>query len=294
MLETLSFFKIQLVFGLVLGCACALIGVFVLLQRLTVFGVTLSQAATSATAVSLFLGLQSAHGGAGMGGLANDLLILFLTTLFMLPFFFVKLRNPPNLSAILVGGLVFFAALSQLLIALGGRVQNHLLRAFFGNILTVSSDEWRHLWIPGVVFLVFFLYYYRSILSVSFDRDHARLTGIKVFWIDLLFFMMLCVVCSLSINLMGSFYSLAHLILPGLVALAISRSVVTTIGVAVLYSATSTLLGFLLSLYKIPVGLGGLNLPTSSTIIMVMCVMLPVFLFAGRLWSGTFGRKHHT
>ena len=274
MFETLIFYKHQLIAGMLLGGFCSILGVFVLLKRLTIFGVTLSQGATCAVALSLLLNMGNDPAGDSHGGISSDIFVLLFTIIIMAPFFLIKLKNPPNITAILIIGFVFFAALSQILLAIGGQVQNHLLQAFFGNILTSGAEEWQHLILPILIILPLFIYFYRSFTAVAFDRDHAQLSGIATNRIDFMFYLIISYVLASTINLMGSFYTLAHLILPALFALYVCRSIFTALIVSFVYSSLSTVIGFMISLWKIPVGQDGLNLPTSSTVIFVLCLFM--------------------
>src|SRR5690606_6775216 len=117
------------------------------------------------------------------------------------------------------------ASLSQVMIAMGGNVQNHLLAAFFGDVLTTPVEELFHLW-PTILFGgIGFAFVYRNLLSISLDRDQAVLAGVPVRIVEALFFLLLCVISAQAINLMGSFYTLTQMIVPGLFALAVARSV---------------------------------------------------------------------
>ncbi len=278
LLTYLTVYKFQILAGTIMGCFCAGMGVFILLKRLTVFGVTLSQA--TSCAVALFLILDGAEGHNSLFNPKADLLILLFTFSLMLPFYFIRRSNPPNISAYLIAGLVLFAGLSEFLLAFGGgQVKNHLIHAFFGNILTTAPSDMLHA-IPGaMIVLGLFIFLYRSLIAVAFDRDHAMLSGVPVAAVELAFFLMLCIVLSEAIKLMGSFYTIAQLILPALVALAFTRRVIFAVLIAISYSAVGTLTGFVFSLYRIPIGQAGISLPTSSTIILVLCLgMLPLLL----------------
>lgn len=272
MIEFLVFYKSQLLLGAALGGLCAALGVFVLLQRMILFGLTLSQAATFAAAVGL------------MNGWHNEASVIFLNLLLMLPFFLIHRRRPPAMDSILLAGLLFFAAAAQIMLAFGGNVQNHLLSAYFGNILTVESDEWHHLlpWGIGAV-LVFFLFF-RNFTAVFFDRDQAQLSQYPVRTTEAVFFLLLSPVMGLSINLMGSFYGVAHLILPAIFGVTVMRSVAGAVAAAAAYSIVCTAAGFSISLIPVPVGDTTINLPTSSTIILTLCLSLPVLIGGRWVW----------
>jgi len=277
MLETLGFYKLQLLGGALLGGLCAALGVFVLLKRMSVFGLTLSQASSAAAALTLIL-------FPGKSPIKTDLIPLLLTVILMLPFLYAQLKNPSRLSAILISGMVFFAALSQILLSLGGEARLHLLRSFFGNILTTDLQEILHMLPIALIVILLYIYFYRDFIAVAFDSDHARLTGISALRTDLVFFLMLSYVLLESVKLMGSFYTLTQLIVPPLFALALYRRVSRVILAAILYAVVMTAGGFALSLQPLKIGEKALNLPTSSVIILLMCAgLLVAFLYRAAL-----------
>lgn len=266
MSETLAFYGPQILTGSILGLLTALLGVFVILRRMIFSGVALAQAASAAVVGTLLLQLHS------------EPIVFLLTTILFVPFYVLQHRTDRHPDAVLAGALVFFSALSQILLALGGNAQNHLITAFFGNILTMPENEWKHLGLPAAGGTVLILFLYRPLLSVSFDRSYAKTSGLRPALIEGPFYLLLIGCLTTAIYLMGSFYTMAHLIIPGLVGLAFARSMGSAFVIAAIISLFATLAGFSLSLIPIEVAGQALNLPTSSTIILVLSAFLPLLL----------------
>lgn len=266
MIESLSFYAPQIITGSIIGVLTAVVGVFVILRRMIFAGIALSQAASAAVVLTLLLEMHS------------EPAVFALTIAVFLPFYLLQHRSERLPDAVLAGSLVFFSALSQILLALGAGAQNHLITAFFGNILTMPEHEWQHLWFPVLISGTAFAYLYRPLLSVSFDRTYARTSGLNPWAIEVPFFLLLIACLTTAIYLMGSFYSVAHLIIPGLVGLSFARSMRTAFILAVAISLFSTLAGFSLSLVPLNINGQTLNLPTSSTVILVLSAFLPLLL----------------
>lgn len=265
-LSALFFYKAQILTGALIGVLTALLGVFVILRRMIFSGIALSQAASAAVVLTLLVQLHSEP-------------VVFAVTLALFsPFYFLQQKAERNPDAVLAGALVFFAALGQVLLAFGAGAQNHLITAFFGNILTMPEDEWKHLWMPLTVGSIAFAYLYRPLLAVSFDRVYAKNSGLRPALIELPFFLLLTACLTTAIYLMGSFYSIAHLVIPGLIGLAFSRSMGRAFAIAAVVSLVGTFLGFLISLIPIEVAGTTINLPTSSTVVMVLAAFLPLLL----------------
>ena len=275
MFDYLFFYIYQLAIGAGLGLACAVLGVFVILRGQTLFAATLSQAGTLAFAIVVLFHerFEREHGAAHFAG---NWQVPLLSVLLMLPFFvlFRGRRRFRYQDAALVAGLVGYSALSQILSVAGG-LHTHLLTAYFGNILTVGAGDVIYALPVLLISAGVFVWNYRSWLSLSFDADHARLAGVSVDLVDFLFFAVLATVSALTIRLMGSFYALAHLILPALFALTLCRTIRMALPVAALYSCFATLGGFLLSLAPLTLASGQeIHLPTSSVIIVLLGVGL--------------------
>lgn len=275
MFETFAFYWLQILAGAALGAALSVLGVFVVLRRLAVFGITLSQATTTAVSLTLLLNLKGPQ-SSDASRFVGDGLVLLLSAVFMAPFYIAIIRAQSDRGALLVLGMVVFAALSQSLLALGGQVQSHLVQAFFGNVLTTNASDLAHLWLPFGVLGLLFAFFYRDLLAVAFDRDHAHLSGAPVRMVEVFFFLALSYAVAEGINLMGSFYTLAQLIVPALVALSVTRNVPAALLVAAVYAAVMTVAGFVLSLVPLPLPEGPVNLPTSSTIVLLLAAGYPV------------------
>lgn len=258
MLEYIEFYKIPILSGTAAGILLSFLGIFVVLRKTSLFGVTMSQAAGAAVIISFMLGI---HG---------EIFIIAATSLMMLPFFIMTGRKSKFSGAILTGGFVFFTSAGHLITVFGGNVSNHITRAFFGDILTVTQEEWDHLTLPVFMMFPVFIYFLPYFKIVVFDRDHAAIRGLNIRFLEAAYFLMLVFILSISIRLFGSLFSIAQLILPALAVLHLSRSVNFALLYAMLFSITGTLTGFIVSFYPFQAGNETLNLPTTSSIIMVL------------------------
>lgn len=271
-LDTLAFYQQQIWIGASLGAACAALGVFVLLQRQTLFAATVSQAGSMAYAVVIFVHeLLFSHDPAHPSGHSPPWEAATLNVILMAPFFWLRRRGLPNFDAVLIAGIVFFAAFVQVITLLGS-MHVHLVHAYFGNILTVGGEDLLFTLPALLIVAAVFAWIYRDLVAISFDRDHARLSGVRVDRVELVFFLILSGTAALTVRLLGSFYTLAHMVLPALFALAYVRSVRAALPLAVIASVVATLVGFMLSLVPIDSGGQTVYLPTSSVIILVLAI----------------------
>ncbi|MDH5656212.1 MAG: metal ABC transporter permease [Spirochaetia bacterium] len=280
-LEFIFFYKFPILAGITAGILLALAGVFVVLRKTSLFGITMSQAAGTSVLLSLTAGFQS------------EIFIMILTSALMLPFFIITGRNTKYSGAILTGGFVFFTSLGHLLTAAGANITNHISRAFFGDILTVSDQEWTDLALPLLVVFPVFFYILPYLKIVTFDRDEAVIGGINAGFVEGVFFILLVYILSISIRLFGSLFSIAQMILPALAVLYFSSGVNRALIFAAVFSTAGTIAGFLISFYPVEIGGNTFNFPTSSAIILALAAgvaFIHGLQFTVRLWKNRYSQ----
>lgn len=285
-LDTLDFFLPQLVIGSLLGAIISIIGVIIVLRRMAFFGVTLSQVASFATALALFFNIKT-FGDPSMhknnvphseflhfiADVQGDLLLIILVcAIVMIPLLILQKNHLAEQDTIM--GIIFvsFTAFSQILLTLGGNVKNHFMAAYFGDILTSQIS---FLSIPVILIgisILLFILFYRRILFLSFDEDEFRTRKLSYFGIEILFYFILIVLISISVNMLGAFFSIAHLLIPVYIALFFARSMWFLFVFSFLFSLFSTIIGFGLSVIPYKYAGNEINLPTSSIIVVCMTV----------------------
>ncbi|HRG46725.1 MAG: metal ABC transporter permease [Leptospiraceae bacterium] len=258
---TFQFFLPQILLGTIIGGLIACLGVIIVLRKMAFFGVTLSQVVSSSVAVSLFLGIQ------------GDIFILLLSCLFLIPLIMLYKNNDSSGDTIL--GIVFvsFTALSQLLLNLGGNVKNHLMAAYFGDILTSQVRLNSTLILILTFSILLFIFMYKRILFLSFDENEFIVRKLSPKLTEISFYFIMTVAISISVNLLGSFYSIAHLLIPVYTGLFFARSMRFLFIFSIVFSTFSTLIGFAISLKGFQYNAEIIYLPTSSAIVVLMSLI---------------------
>ncbi len=269
-MTTLKFFLPQLILGTLLGSMIAAMGVILVLRKKAFFGITVSQVISSSMAISLFLGIQ------------NELFSLFFSCIIFIPLLFIF-----NLSEAedTVLGIIFvsFTAFTQILLNFGGNVKNHIMSAYFGDILT-SQVKLNFTILSIFIFcLILFVYFYPRILFLSFDRDEYIVRYGNPFLIEFSFYFCMTLIISISVNILGSFYSVAHLLLPAFVGLFFARSMKFLFLFSIFFSIVFTVAGFILSLQGFQYQGNEIYLPTSSAIISLMSISSIILILIRKL-----------
>lgn len=232
------------------------LGVILVLRNMAFFCITLSQIATTSYAFILFFGIHGEY----------SVLLLSLVTMTPLLYLSSKSQKTETLLGVL---FVIFGATSQLVLSLGGSVKNHLLNAYFGDILTSEIEVMSLSFLLCIFSFIVFIYFYKKILFFSFDRDEylVRNNSSKI---DILFLIIVIVSLSVSVHLLGSIYSSAQILIPGFTALYLFRSMRGIFLFSIILSLFSSFLGFFISLLGFEYNGEIIYFPTSSLIVVIL------------------------
>ena len=266
------FVRYALVVGMAVALCASLLGVVLVLKRLSYIGDGLSHVAFGAIAVATALKVTN-----------QMLLVLPLTALCAVVLVVggqrAKIKGDAaiamlSVSALAIGYLLMNAFPS------GTNVSGDVCTTLFGStsILTLRREEvWMSLALSAFVLLLFALLYHR-IFSVTFDEDFARATGTRARAYNLLLAIVIAMVVVLAMNLVGSLLIAALLIFPALSAMRLFKSFKAVTLCAALLSVLCAALGIILSiLFSTPVG---------ATIVVAMLVCFLFFSLLGRLRRG--------
>lgn len=131
----------------------------------------------------------------------------------------------------------------------------------FGSIVAISDFEF---WMVGtlslvVIFLMYLLY--KELFYIIFDEESARLAGIPVGIINLVFMLVTAIVISISSRTVGTLVISSLMILPVATSLQLARSYKETILYSVVFAVLSTIIAIFVSYYG--------NLKPGGTIVLI-------------------------
>ncbi|MHB9019845.1 MAG: metal ABC transporter permease [Minisyncoccota bacterium] len=258
-LEILQFAFVQKAFiaGNFVALLCSVLGLFLVLQRLSLIGDGLAHVSFGAIAMGLFFGLYPVYFAVP---------VVILSSVFIL-----KLVKNGRFSGDAAIGIVSSGgiAMGVILASLSNGFNVDLFSYLFGNILAISSTEmYFSIFLSVVVLAVIYLFYY-DLFSITFNEDYAKTTGIKTDLINSLLVILTAVTVVLAIKVVGVMLVSSLLILPAVTALQLKRSFKNTIIISAIFSVFSVIAGIILSII--------LNIPAGASI--VLCNLL-VFIVA--------------
>jgi manganese/iron transport system permease protein/iron/zinc/copper transport system permease protein len=202
-----EFFVRGLIAATVVGALCGLIGVYIVLRRMSYIGHGLSHAIFGGAVVSYVLSFNF-YIGASLWGFFSALLINATT------------RQRRFIAADAAIGIITTAsfALGVALISRYKTFTRSFDAALFGNILGVTHEDLLAIYLVTVLSVILVLALYRRLLFTTFDPDVARFYGVPTEWLDTLFSLILAATIVVSMQVMGVTLIAAAIVIPPITA----------------------------------------------------------------------------
>ena len=261
--EFLSYGFVQrgLVAGSLVAVICALLGVFLVLKRLSLIGDGLSHVCLTGVALGLLTNTSPLYMSVPV------VLVAALGVWQVMDK--IKVYGDAAIGIVSAVGL----AVGILLTAFAGGFNADLFGFLFGSILTVGREEVFLCAVLLLVLLGFFLFFYRDLIAASFDESFARTRGVAVKRLNAVLIIFTALAIVLALKVVGIFLVSALIILPPVTALLLAKTFKQVICFACGLSLVSVWAGVYLSFL--------FNIPSGATIILIN----GVFLVAAYLYN---------
>ena len=120
----------------------------------------------------------------------------------------------------------------------------------FGSIVAISDFEVILVTLVFLVVMVAFVVLYKALLYVSFDEVGARLAGIKVQAVNIVFTFLISLTISIASRTVGVLMVSSLMVVPVACALRLSKSYLQTVIYSVLFGTIFTISGITISFYR--------------------------------------------
>ncbi len=262
MLEMLSYGFMQraLLAGLIIGVICPSIGIYLVLRRMSMIGDSLSHVALSGVAVGMLTG-ASPIGMALVFTIGAALLVDVLRERF-------RAYEELAIAIILSTGI----ALAVVIISIARSFNAQLYSYLFGSIATVTRHDLAVIVGLSVVVMSAVAYYYKDLFYITMDETSARLAGVSVKWLNLLFVVLVSSTITLSMRIVGILLVSSLIVLPVATALQIAKSFKGAFIASIIFAETAILFGMFIAYYY--------ELASGGTIVLFSVVQLLVVLVA--------------
>ncbi|MGQ0794098.1 MAG: metal ABC transporter permease [Deltaproteobacteria bacterium] len=262
-----QFFVRGLVAALFVGALCGLVGVYVVLRRMSYIGHGLSHAVFGGAVASYVVGLNF-YIGATIWGFAAAFIINEVT-------------RQKKIGADAAIGIVTTAsfAIGVALISRAGKFTTNFEAALFGNILGVTREDVAVIIaVAAVVALCVFLFY-KQLLFTTFDEEVARAFGVNTRRINILLSFLLAASIIASIQVLGVTLIAASIIAPAITARLLTDSFGKLLVVSALIGSLTAVVGMYLSYY--------LDIASGASIVLLLSL-----IFAAALGYKGFGSNN--
>jgi zinc transport system permease protein len=231
----MEFMQNALIAGLLASLACGVIGSLVVVNRQVFMAGGVAHTAYGGVGLAFFLGLPVLPCAVGFTVLAA--LIMALAS------FGRSERSDGIIGIMWAAGMAF----GIILLDLTPGYNVDLMSYLFGSLLAVPrSDIWLML-LLDVFILAVVLFWYKDFLSLSFDMEFARSTGVPVRLLYVLMQVMTAVTVVMVIQIAGLILVIALLTIPPMLAELFTNSLWKTMALAALASLFFCLCGLAIS-----------------------------------------------
>nr|WP_207904814.1 metal ABC transporter permease [Exiguobacterium sp. s166] len=281
---TLKFLQYALVAAVLIGFTAPLIGSFVVVRRMSLIADALSHVTLAGIALSLLI--------SGMVASLVDLnpLYLGIVTSVMaaltIDWLRAKYKHFQELAIPII--MATGMGLGAIFISLANGFSMDLVSFLFGTVSAVTlTDVYTILIVTGVVIL-FVISFYKELLFLSFDEEQARVSGIRLRLVHILFMIVVALVIAISMRVVGILLVSSLITLPVAAALRLAKSFKATIFYAIVFGEVATISGLILA-YQFDLAPGGM-------IVMLAVAELILVMLIERFWIGgkMHEKKHRT
>ncbi|MEN2768393.1 metal ABC transporter permease [Ornithinibacillus xuwenensis] len=261
--------------GILIGVIAPLLGTFIVVRRLSLIADALSHVTLAGIAFGLFLEKKFAF--TLLPPLYSGMAFSVLGSIFI-----EKLRGVYKsyqeiaIPIILSGGV----GLSVIFIALADGFNTELMNYLFGSVSAVSQGDFISILCISIVVVLIIMLFYKELFTLSFDEEHARVSGIHAKPIHLLFIVLTALVIAASIRIVGVLLVSALMTLPVAASMRIAKGFKQMMFLSIAFGEIAVMIGLISGYY--------LNIPPGGTIVVVSIIILLISISIKRI---RFGKK---
>lgn len=263
-----EFLRNALFSGLLVGFLAPILGVFLVVRRLSLIADALSHITLSGIAASLLLGKYSIFFAAinplylglvfSVGG---ALLIEKLRSVY-------KYYQELSIPIILSGGI----GLGVVFISLADGFNTDLFNYLFGSVIAVTKSDLWTIIIITIIVTILLIFFYKELFFLSFDEDQAIVSGINKKLVHTVFIIMVALVIASSMRIVGILLVSSLMTLPVAASIRISKGFKQMFLYSILFGEISVIVG-LISAYHFDL------MPGGTIVMTAVCILITTIIF---------------
>ncbi|HBG06176.1 MAG: ABC transporter [Geobacteraceae bacterium GWC2_58_44] len=247
-----GFMQRALIGGALIAILCSVLGVFLVLRRLSLIGDGLAHVTFGSVALALFFRLHSVY-----------MTLAIIPVVLACAMGILKLAQKARIYGDAAIGIVSALGIATgvMLASIAGGFNVDLFSYLFGNILSITSSE---LVIAALLFAVVITgvaIFYNDLFASTFDEELAKSSGIDTDRINAVLVLLTALTVVLAMKVVGIMLISALLILPAVSALQLAKGFKTAIVSAACIGVGTVVVGISFSF--------AMNLPTGATIVII-------------------------
>ncbi|MDY3928371.1 MAG: metal ABC transporter permease [Clostridia bacterium] len=251
------------VVGILVSLCAALLGVCLVLRKLSMIGDGLSHVGFGALAIASALSLSPLKVTIPIVIAAAFLLLRLSEN--------SKIKGDSAIAIISTGAL----AIGVMIISLSNNSNTDLNSYLFGSILAMSNEDMILSIVLSVIVLILFILFYNKIFAVTFDEAFARATGINTEIFNVLIAVLTAVTIVVGMRMMGAMLISSLIIFPAITSMRIFKTFKPVTICSAILSVVCFLIGITISyLYAAPTG---------ASIVVVNIAVLLIFAIVGKI-----------
>ncbi|TWI57780.1 metal ABC transporter permease [Halalkalibacter nanhaiisediminis] len=263
----LTFIERGLVAGVIIGFIAPIVGAFLLVRRVSVISESISHITLTGISAGVFLGTLGpffqAINPMYLGVIFALLGALITERLRVVYRHFQELAIPIILSA----GI----GMSAIFISLARTGYNEWYTYLFGSIVSVTVSDIQFILGMALIVLIIIGMFYKEFISISFDQEFAKVSGISIRTANFVFALLIALVISMSMKVVGVLLVGAMIVIPVATSIQIAKSFKQLIGYGILFAEIAVISGMYVS-YQYNIATGGM------IVLMALLVLLFVIL----------------
>ncbi|WP_442604482.1 metal ABC transporter permease [Paenibacillus sp. KN14-4R] len=229
------FFQRALIGGILIGITAPLMGVFLVLRRLSMIGDTLAHVSIAGVALGFLINVYPLAVG----------LVFAIVASFAIEHLRKAYKTYAELSiAIIMSGGV---ALATFLFTLGRGFNMDVNSYFFGNVYTLDRTDLWVVFIVCLLVLAVIFTHFKEFFLMIFDEEAASVSGLPVRMYNIMITILTSLVIVVAIKIVGALLVSALLTIPVACSLMIARSFKQSVIISVVVSEIAVILGLFIA-----------------------------------------------
>lgn len=264
-----DFLRNTFITGILIGIIAPLLGCFLVVRRLSLLADSLSHVTLAGIAFGLMieklfiLPMNPLYSGMGFS-VIGAILIEKLRSVYTA---YQEIGIPIILSA--------GVGLSVIFISIANGFNTDLFNYLFGSVSAVSKSDLITISVITFIIITLVVLFYKELITLSFDEEHAIVSGIHANRIHFLFIVLTALVIAAAIRIVGVLLVSALMTLPVASAMRLAVSFKQLVFLSIIFAEVSVIIG-LISGYL-------LSIPPGGTIVLIAIVILVFSIIAKRL-----------